>query len=161
MASNSKSMVMSAALVVFGLSAGCSPIPFDQKPLDTKTLERRATLAAASQNRTGEPPRVTDPGYQVASCRVVEDSIWQQGWIKGITPYTIGGDQSTSAICENTEKGGQIIAWRAWYCDGERTCVLGPWSNGEPRFGPVRSDTYALVLHGQERYRLSRPRWRQ
>ncbi len=178
--SNARSrLIVVASLVLPALLAACGPSA-EEKARRASAAEARAAAAQAladrreammsraeERSRTGDqgPPRVYDPGYRVARCggRTITDDV---GYIKA--PSLIGDSEAapSAAVCENTKAGRAIIAWRDWFCEGDRVCVLSYWAEatrkGEPVFIPLMTsiiDISMTIRGAGATYRFSPARW--
>lgn len=138
--------------VVLGLASCASPslTPEQRAAIETRRLEQAAQIErekrefeAAVANRIAADPdapsRPVDPGFPAARC------------INPPLPHSVAaltfpafGVAFDGVVCDNTEAGQKVLAWREWYCRGferdgtrVRDCVISWWRNGQRRPVPA------------------------
>lgn len=141
-------------LGLLGVLLGCAPpkmTPQEKAKSDAYFAAQKARAArqkaefdanvlartAADKNA---PPRVHDPGYPAGRCI---SPAPRPGDYALTAPLQVGGSAS-GVICDNSEAGLKVLAWREWYCRGiepdsslVRACVIRSWESGYPSGGIV------------------------
>ncbi|MBV1916217.1 MAG: hypothetical protein KUG72_12575 [Pseudomonadales bacterium] len=131
MTSNYKWIVLTTFLALVTSYASASD-EGGKKSWKQKEAEAQTQLDEEITRRTaaGEvmPERVTNPVYAVAKCdnpRPPQNAaVLEFGLPKNY-------------VCDNSDAGKKVIAWRAWYCkdkEREKLCVLGRWDDGLPSY---------------------------
>lgn len=103
--------------------------------LERESKEFEATVAARVFADPNAPLRPTDPGYPAARCisPPLENSV-------AALTFPAFGVAYDGVVCDNTEAGLKVLAWREWYCRGLETdsarvrdCATSWWRNGKQR----------------------------
>ena len=103
--------------------------------LDREKREFEASVAARIAADPKAPPRPADPGYPAARC--ISPPV--QNSVAAVT-FPAFGVAYDGVVCDNTEAGLKVLAWREWYCRGferdsarVRDCAISWWRNGQRR----------------------------
>lgn len=133
-----------AAVLVLGCASPKPLTPQQKAENDAYFAERKTRIAkekaefeadviTRTSSDPSAPPRVTDPGYPVASC--ISPAPSPAAYSLKVPP--IGEWVYEGVICDNTEAGQKVLAWREWYCRAIesdpvrlRECVVSAWSDG-------------------------------
>lgn len=119
-------------IALLALITGCTTTSdgVKKQPWKEQTAEAKAQLDKEIARRiaAGEtmPEQVQNPPYAVAEC------------VTPVPPQTVAALElglRKNYVCDNSDAGKKVIAWRAWYCkdkEREQLCVLGRWDNGLP-----------------------------
>ena len=104
--------------------------------IEQEKKEFEASVAARMQADSNAPPRLPDPGYPAARCispRLPDTAT-------AVSFPSVGAFAYGGAVCDNTDAGLKVLAWREWYCRGFesetarlRDCVISWWRNGVRR----------------------------
>jgi len=159
-----RSIQFTLFILVLEVLVGCSSGPTLQEREAQKEARRQARVIAqdsleaevVKRQADGQtmPKRVSNPEFPVAKCSSPQ-----------LTEETAALDTGiylASFVCENTQAGKEVVAWRAWYCKGkdrEHLCVFGRWDDGIPSYSGQLSSNSNVTLPGGGVSRFSPASW--